>query len=321
MVHAIGPLLIGCIGVHEIEVPPAMRTFIDARTHEGVAIPLLCGALLVLASSNAGVLLVKFTFKLGPRIHARSMVRSGCCAGEQKCAGSVHRHILGGAVVIAIAWPLVSEASRARAFSDPHSYELEVAEGGGGGRWFTGTPADGYGCDVCHDAPGSVPIEVSGLPLDGGYSAAQSYEIGVRWPHDLEHLALVLEVVDDAGMRAGALALPRFDASLPEERCTEEGAEDTPASELIDSPGGRQFATVIDCGSRAVRMLWTAPATSTGRVWLSGGLVASDDDASVKNDVAVLIHRPVAPVGASLGVVPLTDSGCSIRRVTGRGDE
>jgi hypothetical protein len=233
---------------------------------------------------------------------------------------SVPRHGLRGAVPIAMAWALVSEPSRARAFSDPHSYELEVAAGGGGGRWFTGTPADGYGCDVCHDAVGSVPIEITGLPLDEGYSAAQSYEIGVRWPLDLEHLALVLEVVDDAGMRAGTLALPRFDASLPEEHCSEEGAEATPASELIESGRGRQFATVIDCGSRALRMLWTAPATSTGRVWLSGGLVASDDDASVKGDVAVLVHRPVAPVGTSVGTIPLTDSGCSVRGVMDRGD-
>jgi hypothetical protein len=234
---------------------------------------------------------------------------------------SFHRHILWNAVAIGVAWAMLSEPSRARAFSDPHSYELEVGEGGGGGRWFTGTPADGYGCDVCHDEVGSVPIDVSGLPLDGGYSAAQSYELGVRWPADLEHMALVLEMVDDAGTRAGTLALPRFEASLPEERCSEDGAEDAAASELIDSPRGRQFATVIDCGSRALRMLWTAPATSSGRVWLSGGLVASDDDASVKGDVAMLIHRPVAPAGASVGVVSLTESGCSIRRLTGRGDE
>jgi len=272
-------------------------------------------------SSNARVLLVKVTFRLGRESVLEAALGDWVSSGNAEMRlRSVHRHVLWSVVGLGFACALVSEASPARAFSDPHSYELGVVQGGGGGRWFTGTPADGYGCDVCHQAAGSVPIEVSGLPLEGGYSAGQSYELGVRWPADLEHMALVLEMVDDAGVRAGTLALPRLDASLPEERCTEEGAEGTPASELIDSPRGRQFATVIDCGSRALRVLWSAPPISAGRVWLSGGLVASDDKGSVEGDVAVLIHRPVAPAGASVGPVQLTESGCSMVNASDRGD-
>src|SRR5262245_23122316 len=42
----------------------------------------------------------------------------------------------------------------ARAFSDPTIYGKYPSQklGGGGGRYFTGSPADGYSCSVCHTA-------------------------------------------------------------------------------------------------------------------------------------------------------------------------
>lgn len=201
---------------------------------------------------------------------------------------------------------------RAHAYSDPSSYPLPVREGGGGGRWFTGSAVDGFGCNVCHDASGDLQISVTGLPEATGYTANHDYEVWVQWPRELEHLAMVLELVDDRGVRAGSLQLPRFEATTPDEHCTEPGAEKMSASSVIDAESGRQFATVIDCGSRAMRVLWTAPATTTGTVWLAGGLVGSNDDASTDGDVSVMLQRAIKPEGTSSMPVEWTNSaGCS----------
>ncbi|MEE9384391.1 MAG: hypothetical protein V3V08_13385 [Nannocystaceae bacterium] len=48
--------------------------------------------------------------------------------------------------------------SALRAFSEPSSYADPTPEGGGGGRWFTGSVADRYTCDVCH---GSAPLDLA----------------------------------------------------------------------------------------------------------------------------------------------------------------
>lgn len=201
----------------------------------------------------------------------------------------------------------------ALAFSDPaSSYDLPVFEGGGGGRWFTGTPRDGFGCDVCHSNPGTVPLTVTGLPLDTGYTPGQAYEVGMQWPPQVEHLALVLEMVDDAGATAGTLAVPVPEAARAPEQCSKEGAEGIPASSIVESESGRQFAAVVDCGSQSMRMLWTAPPAAAGTVWLSGGFVWSDDDASAAGDVSVKIRTPIPPLGAPAPVQALTQSGCNV---------
>jgi hypothetical protein len=56
---------------------------------------------------------------------------------------------LAGLCLVALPLPV-------HAFSDPARFgkypEEEGGLGGGGGRFFTGSPADGYGCSVCHKA-------------------------------------------------------------------------------------------------------------------------------------------------------------------------
>ena len=42
---------------------------------------------------------------------------------------------------------VLASINEQRAFSDPTSYAAEVLTGGGG-RWFTGSSADGFGCEV-----------------------------------------------------------------------------------------------------------------------------------------------------------------------------
>jgi hypothetical protein len=54
--------------------------------------------------------------------------------------------------------------------------------GGGGGRYFTGSPADGYGCSVCHSGPEkfSFPVRVTGLPMNG-YIPGTTSSIRLSW--------------------------------------------------------------------------------------------------------------------------------------------
>jgi hypothetical protein len=194
-----------------------------------------------------------------------------------------------------------SGTSDAAAFSDPYSYDAPIMDGGGGGRWFTGSPADGYGCDVCHGNTQGATLDVAGLPWDEGYVPGTAYEVVLRWPAWAEHLALV-----------GELALPREEALTSDELCSEEGLGDTPAGDLLDSQSGRQFVAVIDCGARAVRMRWTAPSPAPGTIWFSGGLVVSNHEADVEGDLFVDIQRALVSVDQKAYTATLNRAGCGI---------
>jgi hypothetical protein len=69
------------------------------------------------------------------------------------------------------------------AFSAPEAYFEAAGAGGGGGRWFTGSQADGFGCSVCHGAEPSqrtFPLYLTGLP--GRYVPEQQYDVQLSWP-------------------------------------------------------------------------------------------------------------------------------------------
>jgi hypothetical protein len=196
----------------------------------------------------------------------------------------------------------------ARAFSDPHAYADAVDVGGGAGRWFTGSSADGYGCDVCHTGAVGADIAVSGLPLNG-FSPGMSYEISVSWPVQIQHLALMAEFTDEQRHGAGALALPRPDALKPTELC---GAElpGQVAAELHQADGGRNLVSVIDCGARALRFLWTAPPSAAGPLWFDLGFVTSNQDATPAGDGVTLVRRPLPAAGQALATRAVAH-GCS----------
>ena len=115
--------------------------------------------------------------------------------------------------------------SAAQAFSDPTYYGKYPTEvwGGGGGRFFTGSPADGYDCSVCHTSNPtySFPLYQTGLPVDG-YVTGTEYKIKLQWPEaaayersatnqpqlNLHPLSLITaEFVAEDGGSSGSLAL------------------------------------------------------------------------------------------------------------------
>lgn len=206
-------------------------------------------------------------------------------------------------------------ATDVSAFSDPLAYTDPAETGGGGGRWFTGSSADGYACDVCHSGGQTADLSVSGLPLDG-YVAGESYEVTLTWPPQVASLALIGELTDEQRRGAGALALPREEAFGPDELCApEEGAG--PASELHPADLDRTLLSVVDCGAKRVRFQWTAPPSATGTLWFNVGFVSGDEDATPLGDGVTVVRRPLQPAGSAAGARTIAQ-GCTIQPGTAR---
>jgi hypothetical protein len=185
--------------------------------------------------------------------------------------------------------------------------------GGGDGRYFTGSPADGFTCKVCHSGGKPAPLKVLGLPL-AGYKTGSSYEITVDWPDDLLDVAMTLEISDDHGVAAGTLQVPPMKELLPSERCHGKDGD-----EGLDHVGAGQVMlginrVVIDmpaCGARQLRFLWTAPPDDRGAVRITGSFVNGNDDKLTTGDGVTDIARVVgshsdpSAVASHLG-------GCSV---------
>lgn len=201
---------------------------------------------------------------------------------------------------------------RARAFSDPLSYGDEAVIGGGGGRWFTGSSADGFGCEVCHSGGPVADLSISGLPLDG-FTPGTAYEITIGWPVSAQHVALIAELTDEARMGVGTLSLPQPQATPEPERCSGEllGA---PSSEVHAADTGRQLVSVIDCGAQRVRFQWTAPAVAPEAVWLHVGFATSNEDTTPHGDGVTMARRVMLRRGSSREALVVA-KGCAVTRV------
>lgn len=200
-------------------------------------------------------------------------------------------------------------ASQAHAFSDPLSFSDPVDLGGGGGRWFTGSAIDGYGCDVCHSGKPGPEVTLVGLPL-AGYVPGTAYEVRVEWPSELEHIGLALEISDESGEAAGSLRLPPDDELAPAESC--EPAEDGIGAGVLTELDTRTILSVPDCGARRTRFLWTAPSEARGVLRLAGGLVASDGEADFANDGVTLFAHVLPPARSGQQLASKIEGGCSV---------
>jgi hypothetical protein len=226
-----------------------------------------------------------------------------------------------------ITWPLslslalgvtqLAAPAAVRAFSDPLAFSDDVALGGGGGRFFTGSAADGYGCDVCHTGKAGPELYVLGLPI-AGYRPGGSYEVRVEWPADLERLALALEITDSFGRAAGTIELPPPEELPNEERC--EPVEDGIAAGGLTALGdGRTILNVPDCGAKRVRFLWTAPLSAPGTLRLSGGLVSSDGEADAEGDQTTMFAHVLGPERGERALASDIRTMCSTARVADAG--
>lgn len=147
------------------------------------------------------------------------------------------------------------------AYSSPGRYAQDPIDGGSGGRFFTGSPSDGFTCEVCHasGAPGPEVI-LNGFPKDG-YEPGRTYAVSFEWTaHDYgtttEVVTIVAELQTDDGEPAGALELPPIEDAAPDSLCVTGGA----AAELFELADGRTVLTLNPCGATKLRARWTAPS-------------------------------------------------------------
>jgi hypothetical protein len=206
---------------------------------------------------------------------------------------------------------ITAAPARALAFSEPATFESDVAEGGGGGRFFTGSPADGYTCKVCHGGASSPDVQISGLPLDG-YIPGTAYEVTIDWPDELENVALALELDDARGKAAGRLRLPPQDELFEPERCAPVAAG-IGAGQLVDADE-RTILEVPNCGAQRVRFLWVAPAEDHGAVWFAGSLVRADGMSDVAGDGVTNFNGVLASPSQSSADTRALSAGCSTAR-------
>lgn len=208
---------------------------------------------------------------------------------------------------------VLAQAGAAHAFSDPASFQLSPVAAGGGGRFFTGSPADGYTCKACHEGAQEPNAKVLGLPLSG-YRPGASYEVTVQWPEQQSRIALALELTDGRGMSAGSVRLPPQNEIEAPEFCDPQ-SEQILAAQLSELPDARQIISVPDCGSKRVRFLWTAPEADVGPVWFAGSMVASDGEGDPFHDGVTDFGRIIY----SPAIASNTTARCSVNagRVAG----
>lgn len=197
-------------------------------------------------------------------------------------------------------------AGGVRAFSDPFGFSISTIAAGGGGRYFTGSPSDGYTCKACHEGGESPKVEVLGLPL-AGYKPGARYEVVIRWAEEFEKLSLALELTDAEGAAAGRIRLPP-EAEIEDPEFCDPVEDQILAGVITETKAGRQIVGMPDCGAKRLRFLWTAPAQDVGPVWFSGSAVFSDGEGDP-------YHDGVTDFGRIIGtptVASSTTAQCSV---------
>jgi hypothetical protein len=242
--------------------------------------------------------------------------------------------------------------SVAHAFSSVTTYSDDAANGGGGGRWFTGSPAEGYDCSVCHTShiAYSFPLYQTGLPLNG-YVPGVAYTVRLTWPEaaDAEQknkaaglrplTSLNAEFLAEDGEGSGITEVqPEF--AMPNENCDAQvGAASVYAASVFQTSGDsatstnsctasetgqRCLVTLQACGAQALRVRWTAPDQYHGPIWFSAGFVTTYDASSEPNDDDYVTALSIPMNTASQGppYQNTLDGGCTISgaAMTGRRD-
>jgi hypothetical protein len=195
------------------------------------------------------------------------------------------------------------------AYQNPQRFGDAVEQGGGGGRYFTGAPGDGFTCSVCHTKGTPAHLNISGLP-EYGYSPGQQYTIAIEWPKELTHVALNAEITTTSGLTLGDLTFLTPDEITTDDQCTGVGI---PAAIPMPTEGGRTIVLAGECGATRARFHWTAPAVDGGGAWFSGSLVVSDEDGSVAGDSVTDFSRQIASPTVGAGSAVSISSDCAAR--------
>jgi hypothetical protein len=174
------------------------------------------------------------------------------------------------------------------AFSDYELFSLPPLEGGGGGgRYFTGSTSDGYGCAVCHLRGVTPIVQMRGLP-EQEYTPGANYDVEIVWLFPQVPHALNLEFVTPQGVAGGTIALPDPGSLGPEDRCDAAHAS-MPAAQIIPESAPRQVLSLNACGAQRLRFRFTAPADT--QVMFAASIVRSDNSEKPEGDGVIELRR------------------------------
>jgi hypothetical protein len=203
---------------------------------------------------------------------------------------------------------LAGATGHARAFSDRERFAAPSGAGGGGGRFFTGSPVDGYGCNVCHQGGAEPQVEIRGLPEDG-FAPGRLYDIDVVWQQLPDHpVGLQLEFIGRDGRAAGQLQLiPEGQLDLGQ-RCTSGNHE---AGDYEQDAAGRKVLGMAACGATHMRFRYGPPDTPD--VSFAMSVVTSDKMGSPEGDGTLNIRRVLRRQGE-----PAPSSGSCALVVSGQ---
>ncbi|HEX6241576.1 MAG TPA: hypothetical protein VFZ61_11800 [Polyangiales bacterium] len=191
----------------------------------------------------------------------------------------------------------------ALAFSDPELFALPVMEGGGGGRFFTGSSSDGYACGVCHLGGAKPALQLLGLP-EREFVPGAVFDVELTWGATGVPHALNLEFVTPTGEAAGSIVLPDPNSLEAADRC-DAMHEGVPAAQLIAESAPRQVLWVDDCGAQRVRFRYVAP--NVPQLMFAASVVRTDASEKPEGDGVLELRRELSLVGSA----PAED-GCSV---------
>ncbi|MEZ4248882.1 MAG: DUF3570 domain-containing protein [Polyangiales bacterium] len=197
--------------------------------------------------------------------------------------------------LVATSLPTSAHAfSSSSRFAAPVSGLETGAWGGGGGRWFTGSPGDGFTCAVCHGER-EAPFEITGIP--DTWEPGSEHVIEITWPAD-QNGAVALEIVDADGRPVGTLSI---EDDEPDARCP----ADAPAT-LAWPVGDREVVLTEACGARYQRVRWTAPSEGLEAFVYVAGVIGNRSgdptgDATISERFATARVGAPTPEAASLG--------------------
>lgn len=177
--------------------------------------------------------------------------------------------------------------SGANAFADP------VSAGGGGGRYFTASYFDGYGCNVCHSGGVAPQVSVNGLPTN--YQPGVTYDIELSWDKPTSLTAVNMELVGRDGKVPGQVVLP--DAMTIDARGRCAGRPDGKVPAFEKQVGMRKVLGVEVCpgGVQSFRFRFTP--SDVPELAFSASFVRSDSKGDVLGDGVATIRKVVRRVG------------------------
>ena len=199
-------------------------------------------------------------------------------------------------------------AQSARAYQNPERFAADVALGGGGERYFTGSLLDSYTCGVCHASAERPEIRALGLP-EAGYLPDTLYRFVIDWPDDLPRVGMNLELTDMNGQPIGHWILPDDATLTAADRCSL--LSDTPTGVSVVELAQRELVTVAECGQQQATLDWLAPSAAElrGDAWLSGSLVSSNHDGELGGDRTGDLGLRLARAGSDAALGLTSDTG------------